>query len=78
MVARVNELRNAGVSADMSYGGRGLKGAMKGADRANARFALVLGESGARRGRVQVMISAHEQRAVALSGRRRRTGALSC
>ncbi len=68
MVALVNELRNAGVSADMSYGGRGLKGAMKGADRANARFALVLGESELAAGEVQVKdLSAHEQRAVALS-----------
>ena len=67
MVALVNELRNAGVSADMSYGGRGLKGAMKGADRANARFALVLGESELAAGEVQVKdLSAHEQRAVAL------------
>ena len=68
MVALVNELRNAGVSADMSYGGRGLKGAMKGADRANARFALVLGESELAAGEVQVKdLSAHEQRAVVLS-----------
>ncbi|MGW0810109.1 histidine--tRNA ligase [Nonomuraea sp. NPDC002799] len=37
-------LREAGVSADMSYGGKGLKGAMKGADRSGARFALILGE----------------------------------
>jgi len=40
----IDRLRRAGVSADMSYGDRGLKGAMKGADRAGARVALVLGE----------------------------------
>ncbi|WKD61328.1 Histidine--tRNA ligase [Corynebacterium ciconiae DSM 44920] len=40
----VNELRVAGISADMSYGDRGLKGAMKGADRAGASFALVIGD----------------------------------
>jgi histidyl-tRNA synthetase len=40
----VNELRVAGVSADMAFGGKGLKGAMKGADRSGARFALILGE----------------------------------
>lgn len=37
-------LRRAGVAADMSFGGKGLKGAMKGADRSGAVFALVLGE----------------------------------
>ncbi|WJY68169.1 histidine--tRNA ligase [Corynebacterium auris] len=40
----IDALRGAGISADMSYGGRGLKGAMKGADRAGAAYALVLGE----------------------------------
>ena len=37
-------LRARGVRVDLSYGGRGLKGAMKSADRSGARFALVLGE----------------------------------
>ena len=36
--------RAAGVRVDLAYGGRGLKGAMKAADRSGARFALVLGE----------------------------------
>jgi len=44
LLTLVNELRAAGIRADMSYGDRGLKGAMKGADRAGARFALVLGD----------------------------------
>ncbi|MBG9260289.1 His/Gly/Thr/Pro-type tRNA ligase C-terminal domain-containing protein, partial [Corynebacterium belfantii] len=44
MVRIIDALRSAGISADMSYGDRGLKGAMKGADRAGARFALVLGD----------------------------------
>ena len=44
MTTLINDLRKAGISADMSFGDRGLKGAMKGADRAGARFALVLGE----------------------------------
>jgi len=37
-------LRAAGVRVDMAYGGRGLKGAMRAADRSGARLALVLGE----------------------------------
>lgn len=45
MARIIDQLRAAGISADMSYGDRGLKGAMKGADRAHARFALVIGES---------------------------------
>ncbi|MGV9378403.1 histidine--tRNA ligase [Nonomuraea sp. NPDC003707] len=44
MFRLVSELRAAGVAADMSFGGKGLKGAMKGADRSGARFALILGE----------------------------------
>lgn len=64
----VDELRSRGVSADMAYGGRGLKGAMKGADRAGARFALVLGESELAAGEVAVKdLAAHTQTAVALN-----------
>lgn len=44
MAVIIDRLRQAGVCADMSYGDRGLKGAMKGADRAGARWALVLGD----------------------------------
>ncbi|MET9340562.1 histidine--tRNA ligase [Nonomuraea sp. NPDC003804] len=44
MFLLVEELRGAGLSADMAFGGKGLKGAMKGADRSGARFALILGE----------------------------------
>jgi histidyl-tRNA synthetase len=44
LVAVAGELRAAGVRVDLAYGGRGLKGAMKAADRSGARYALVLGE----------------------------------
>ncbi|GAB3075361.1 histidine--tRNA ligase [Corynebacterium aquatimens] len=44
MAELINKLRVANISADMAYGDRGLKGAMKGADRAGADFALVLGD----------------------------------
>jgi histidyl-tRNA synthetase len=40
----VRELRRCGVSADTVFGARGLKGAMKAADRSGARYALVAGE----------------------------------
>ena len=40
-----NELRNAGISADMAYGDRALKGAMKAADKSGAKYSLVIGGS---------------------------------
>jgi histidyl-tRNA synthetase len=50
----ITELRRAGIAADMSYGGRGLKGAMKAADRSGAAFAVILGERDIAAGSVQV------------------------
>jgi histidyl-tRNA synthetase len=43
-VRLVGQLRGAGVSADLVYGDRGLKGAMKAADRSGASHAVVIGE----------------------------------
>src|SRR4051794_37880115 len=40
----IGRLREAGVSADMVYGDRGLKGAMKAADRSGASHAVVIGD----------------------------------
>jgi histidyl-tRNA synthetase len=39
----ITKLRRAGVRADMTFGPRGLKGAMKAADRSGARFAVIIG-----------------------------------
>jgi len=44
MLALITELRRAGVTADMAFGERGMKGAMKAADRSGARYALLIGE----------------------------------
>lgn len=67
MVSLINELRVAGISADMAYGDRGLKGAMKGADRAGAKFALVLGDRELEAGEVAVKnLAEHNQEEVAL------------
>ena len=41
----VDQVRSAGFVADLAYGERGLKGAMKGADRRAARHVLVVGEA---------------------------------
>jgi histidyl-tRNA synthetase len=40
----VAALRRAGIAADMSYDGKKLKGAMRGADRSGAAYAVILGE----------------------------------
>jgi histidyl-tRNA synthetase len=39
----ITALRRAGIRADMAFGGRGLKGAMKAADRSGAAFAALIG-----------------------------------
>jgi histidyl-tRNA synthetase len=60
-------LRRAGVRVDMAYGGRGLKGAMKGADRSGARLTVVLGERDIEAGEAQVKnMSTGDQVAVPL------------
>ncbi|GAA3986163.1 histidine--tRNA ligase [Actinomadura viridis] len=50
----VNDLRQAGIAADMAYGGKRLKGAMKDADRSGARYAVILGERDIAAGSAQV------------------------
>ena len=50
----VTQLRRAGVSADLAYGDRGLKGAMKAADRSGARYAVVVGARDLEAGVAQV------------------------
>jgi histidyl-tRNA synthetase len=47
-------LRAAGVRVDLAYGDRGIKGAMRAADRSGARFALVLGDRDIEAGMVGV------------------------
>jgi histidyl-tRNA synthetase len=48
------QLRGAGVRADIAYGDRGLKGAMRAADRSGARIALILGDRDIEAGTVGV------------------------
>jgi histidyl-tRNA synthetase len=50
----ITALRRAGVRADMSFGSRGLKGAMKAADRSGARYAALIGPAEREAGLVQV------------------------
>ena len=68
MAGVINDLRATGISADMSYGDRGLKGAMKGADRSGSLYTLVLGENELNNGTVAVKdMRAHDQQDIALS-----------
>jgi len=67
MVTLAGKLRAAGVRVDVAYGNRGLKGAMKAADRSGAKFALVLGERDLAAEQIGVKdLSSGEQRAVPL------------
>ena len=54
LVVLVTQLRQAGVRADLAYGGQALKGAMKAADRSGARWAVVAGDRDLAQGVVQV------------------------
>ena len=68
LVAIAGELRTAGVRVDLAYGGKGLKGAMKGADRSGARLAIVLGERDIAEGNAQLKdLASGEQEAIALT-----------
>jgi histidyl-tRNA synthetase len=61
------ELRGAGVRVDLAYGDRGLKGAMRAADRSGARIALVAGDRDLEAGTVGVKdLGSGEQVSVAL------------
>ncbi|MFC8592467.1 histidine--tRNA ligase [Streptomyces atroolivaceus] len=63
----VTELRKAGIATDFAYGGRGLKGAMKNANRSGARYTIVAGERDLAEGAVQLKdMESGEQEPVAL------------
>ncbi|WP_436756574.1 histidine--tRNA ligase [Streptosporangium sp. V21-05] len=68
MFLLVTELRRAGLAADMSFGGKGVKGAMKGADRSGAGYAVILGERDIAEGVAQVKdLASGDQTAVPLA-----------
>jgi histidyl-tRNA synthetase len=50
----VTKLRRAGVNADMAFGARGLKGALRAADRSGAAFAVLIGAEERRAGTVSI------------------------
>ena len=65
--ALITGLRRAGIAADMAYDGKKLKGAMRGADRSGAAYALIVGERDLAQGTAQVKtLATGEQEAVPL------------
>jgi histidyl-tRNA synthetase len=54
LVTLAGELRARGVRVDLAYGDRGMKGAMRAADRSGARIALVIGDRDVEAGTVGV------------------------
>ncbi|AOP46871.1 histidine--tRNA ligase [Streptomyces lydicus] len=67
LFGKVTELRRAGLATDFAFGGKGLKNAMKSANRSGARLALVAGERDLAEGVVQLKdLESGEQGAVAL------------
>ncbi|MFT4086917.1 MAG: histidine--tRNA ligase [Gordonia sp. (in: high G+C Gram-positive bacteria)] len=69
LVAIAAQLRAVGIPVDLAYGDRGMKGAMKAADRSGAAFALVLGERELAEGGIEVKnLTNGAQERVALPG----------
>ncbi|NUR26318.1 MAG: histidine--tRNA ligase [Catenulispora sp.] len=64
----VTTLRRSGVGADFAYGSKGIKAAMKAADRSGARYALVLGERDIAENVIQIKeLATGEQESVSLA-----------
>ena len=53
-VTLVGRLRAAGLASDLAYGDRGMKGAMRAADRSGAAYAVVLGDRDLEAGQAQL------------------------
>ncbi|WP_435128165.1 histidine--tRNA ligase [Actinacidiphila sp. bgisy144] len=67
LFALVTQLRREGIAADFAFGGKGIKNAMKSADRSGARLAIVAGERDLAEGVVQIKdLASGEQGPVAL------------
>jgi histidyl-tRNA synthetase len=68
LVVVAGALRAAGVRVDLAYGGKGLKGMMRGADRSGARCTVVLGERDLAEDTAQLKdMASGEQRTVPLA-----------
>ncbi|MEZ5150943.1 histidine--tRNA ligase [Rhodococcus zopfii] len=75
LVPLAHKLRGAGLRVDLAYGGRGLKGAMKAADKSGAVVALVLGDRELESGEIVVKdLRNGEQQTVPLADAVERVG----
>jgi histidyl-tRNA synthetase len=64
----VTTLRRSGVAADFAYGNKGMKAAMKAADRSGAKYALILGERDIAENVIQIKeLATGEQESVSLT-----------
>ncbi len=64
----VVDLRRSGIAADLAYGSRGLKGAMRAADRSGAVYALVVGDRDLQAGVAQLRdLTTGDQTAISLT-----------
>jgi histidyl-tRNA synthetase len=65
----ITGLRRAGLRADMAFGARGLKGAMKAADRSGAAYAALIGAEERSNGTVRIkdLLSGDQQDVAAAS-----------
>ncbi len=67
LVVLAAQLRAAGIRVDLAYGGRGVKGAMKAADRSGAKYALVLGDRDLAEGEIGLKdLGSGDQRQISL------------
>ena len=48
------ELRSSGITCDMAYGDRALKGAMKAADKSGSRYVVIIGDDEVASGSVEL------------------------
>ncbi|WP_072688912.1 histidine--tRNA ligase [Rhodococcus marinonascens] len=69
MVVIAQQLRAQGIRVDLAYGNRGVKGAMKAADRSGAALALVLGDRDIAEGTVGIKtLATGDQESASLAG----------
>jgi histidyl-tRNA synthetase len=66
VLSLITQLRRAGIAADLAFGQRGLKGAMKAASRSGARYAILVGDRELEQRSVQIKdLGLGDQREVA-------------
>jgi len=66
-VRLLSDLRSAGIASNIEYGSRNIKGQMRAAERARAKFAVILGDNEIETGEVQIKnLAEYKQEAIAI------------